>query len=106
MSAGNTKSIPPLFEGEDVGELSEQLKSFQEYSKKKRNWENAFQRWSNKEAQDETSPLGVCGYGGICDYCTDNHMGRPCVRALNAKARKKRIQIDYDDRDFEKWFYL
>ena len=31
-------------------------------------WENAFQRWSNKESQDGTSPLGCCGYGGICDY--------------------------------------
>ena len=74
--------------------------------KKKRSWENAFQRWSDKVAQDDTTPLGKCGYGGICDYCTDNHIGRPCVRALNANAREKRIQIDYDDRDFSKWFYL
>lgn len=74
--------------------------------KAKRAWENAFQRWSDKESQDGTSPLGCCGYGGICDYCTDNHIGRPCVRALNAKAREKRIEIDYNDRDFERWWYL
>lgn len=74
--------------------------------KAKRAWENAFQRWSNEVGQDGTSPLGCCGYGGICDYCEDNHIGRPCVRALNAKAREKRIEIDYSDMDFEKWFYL
>ena len=74
--------------------------------KMKRNWENAFQRWSNKQSQDGSSPLGCCGYGSICDYCEDNHIGRPCVRALNAKAREKRIEIDYSDRDFERWFYL
>ena len=74
--------------------------------KMKRNWENAFQRWSNKASQDGTSPDGCCGYGGICDYCTDNDKGRPCVRALNAKAREKRIEIDYTNRDFERWFYL
>lgn len=46
------------------------------------------------------------GYGSICDYCTDNDKGRPCVRALNAKARDKHIAIDYSDRNFERWFYL
>ena len=74
--------------------------------KAKRAWENAFQRWSNEASQEGTSPDGCCGYGGICDYCKDNHIGRPCVRALNAKAREKRIEIDYTDRDFERWFYL
>lgn len=69
-------------------------------------WENAFQRWSNKASQDGTSPLGCCGYGGICDYCTDNDKGRPCVRALNSKAREKHIEIDYNDRNFERWFNL
>lgn len=69
-------------------------------------WENAFQRWSNKASQDGTSPLGCCGYGSICDYCTDNDKGRPCVRVLNAKAREKHIEIDYSDRNFERWFNL
>ena len=71
--------------------------------KMKRNWENAFQRWSNTQSQDGTSPLGCCGFGAICDYCTDNDKGRPCVRALNAMCREKRIEIDYFDRNFERW---
>ena len=69
--------------------------------KLKRNWENAFQKWSNDEAQDESSPLGICGYGFMCDYCTDNSHGRPCVRALNAICRDKGIVIDYNNRNFE-----
>lgn len=72
--------------------------------KERRAWENAFQRWSNEAAQDGTSPLGCCGYGSICDYCTGNVKGRPCVRALNAMCREKRIEIDYSDRNFERWF--
>ena len=100
----NIRVIPPLFEGEDVVELQEHVKLFQEYAKKKRNWENAFQRWSDRMALDGTSPLGCCGYGAICDYCSDNHIGRPCVRALNAMCREKRIEIDYSDRNFERWF--
>lgn len=72
--------------------------------KARRAWENAFQKWSDEQAQDGTTPLGKCGFGDICDYCTDNDKGRPCVRALNAMAREKRIVIDYSDRDFERWF--
>lgn len=62
----------------------------------RRKWENGFQRWSNKEAQDESTSIGVCGYGYMCDYCEDNTYGRPCVRALNAMCREKRITIDYE----------
>ena len=75
-------------------------------AKMKRNWENAFQRWSDRMAQDDTTPLGCCGYGTICDYCSDNHIGRPCVRAINEKARVEGLRIDYADRNFAKWFYL
>ena len=76
--------------------------------KAKRAWENAFQRWSNEQAQYGTTPLGKCGYGSICDYCTDNHKGRPCVRALNYLLRKNPLSVDYSDRSeecFIKWFY-
>lgn len=69
--------------------------------KAKRNWENAFQRWSNKQAQNERDPLGICGFGSMCDYCEDNTYGRPCVRALNEMCRKQNITIDYTDRNFE-----
>ena len=72
--------------------------------KKRLAWENAFQKWSDKQSQDGTTPFGCCGYGRICDYCSDNDKGRPCVRALNAMAREKRFVIDYNDRDFERWF--
>lgn len=71
-------------------------------NKEKRNWENAFQRWSNKEAQDETNSNGVCGYGSMCDYCEDNTYGRPCVRALNEMCKVKNIKIDYSKREFNK----
>lgn len=72
--------------------------------KKRRAWENAFQRWSDKQSQDSTTPLGCCGYGQICDFCTDSGKGRPCVRALNTMLREKRLKIDYSERDFERWF--
>lgn len=72
--------------------------------KKRLAWENAFQRWSDKNSQDGTTPLGCCGYGRICDYCTNSDKGRPCVRALNAMVREKRLVIDYNDRNFERWF--
>lgn len=63
--------------------------------KEKRNWENGFQRWSNKQFEDGGTPLGKCGYGSMCDYCEDNSYGRPCVRALNEMLRVKRKTLDY-----------
>jgi hypothetical protein len=70
--------------------------------KEKRNWEDAFQKWSNKELQDGHYGYGACGYGSMCDYCKDNTYGRPCVRALNEMCREKHIVIDYSKREFEK----
>lgn len=71
----------------------------------KRNWENAFQKWSDESSQDERNSCGCCGYGAMCDWCVDNAYGRPCVRALNAMLREKRQQIDYSKRDFESVWY-
>lgn len=68
----------------------------------KRKWEYAFQKWSDEHGIDGDDDLGCCGYGSMCDWCTDNSYGKPCVRALNAMCRAKRIKIDYTDRDFEK----
>ena len=70
----------------------------------KRKWEYAFQKWSDKHGieSDNTEDYGCCGYGSMCDWCTDNSYGRPCVRALNAMCREKRIQLDYSDYDFVK----
>ena len=67
----------------------------------KRNWENGFQRWSNKEVMDGSTPYGCCGYGCMCDYCDNNAIGRPCVRALNAMCRDSLITIDYSKRNYE-----
>ena len=92
--------FPPLTDGEE-DDLVMQVKEFEAFAKQKRNWENAFQRWSDKVSQDGTSPLGCCGYSVICDYCKDNDKGRPCVRALNEWLRAKRKRIDYTKREFE-----
>ena len=71
--------------------------------KQKRNWENAFQKWSNDQCiNNDFTSYGVCGYGSMCDWCKANDYGRPCVRALNAMCREKNIKIDYTDRNFEK----
>lgn len=67
----------------------------------KRNWENAFQRWSDKEHDNEVTPNGKCGYGYICDYCSDQSKGRPCVHALNTMLREKKKAVDYNIRNFE-----
>ena len=77
-------------------------------NKEKRNWENAFQRWSNKSITKTniTEPYGVCGYGSMCDYCEDNTYGRPCVRALNEMCREKQITIDYKNNNFIYWRFL
>ena len=90
--------------------MNEQLTMFEmpnhktEEENLKRNWENAFQKWSDEHGMQEDciESWGACGYGSMCDWCTDNSYGRPCVRALNAMCREKGIVIDYSDRDFEK----
>ena len=73
-----------------------------QYKNWKRNWENAFQKWSDKCLQDGRTSYGKCGYGSMCDWCDDPSYGRPCVRALNSMCREKRIKIDYSDFDFKK----
>lgn len=87
---------------EDIDDICRQSEMFQDYDKKKRKWENAFQKWSDRQAWgDGTESYGACGYGSMCDYCKDNTYGRPCVRALNEMCRDKGIRIDYDNYEFE-----
>ena len=70
--------------------------------KKKKNWEDGFQRWSKKQSsQYEGKSFGCCSWGSMCDYCEENSYGRPCVRALNEMCREKGIVIDYDNRNYE-----
>lgn len=102
MKAEQISMLPPLSDDEDVDDIIRQVELFQEYAKKKRKWENAFQKWSNSQWDDDYTSLGKCGYGSMCDWCEDNSYGRPCVRALNAMCQEKRIKIDYDDYDFGK----
>ena len=93
-----------------VSTLAELMKEHESLRKKKqaakRKWENAFQKWSDEHGLEpnNTTSYGCCGYGSMCDWCKDNSYGRPCVRALNAMCREKRITIDYDNYDFsEVW---
>ena len=68
----------------------------------KRRWENAFQRWSDKNGMSNgETDYGACGCGSMCDWCEDNSYGRPCVRALNAMCRDKGYLINYAVKDFE-----
>lgn len=90
---------------EMVEDFKRQVAQIAEYDKKKRKWENAFQKWSNDhgiEATEHIDSYGCCGYGSMCDWCEDNSYGRPCVRALNTMCREKRMTIDYTDFDFTK----
>ena len=90
---------PTLFTLDDIlSAISEDRKQ----KNLKRRWENAFQKWSDKQSENGHTPEGCCGYGSMCDYCEDNSYGRPCVRALNAMCREKKIRIDYTDYDFKK----
>lgn len=98
-------SILDLMEGEDIKGLREQAEILSRYVKEKRNWENAFQRWSDSQSHDSLTSIGVCGYGAMCDYCEDNSYGRPCIRALNELCRTRGITINYSKRDFEEIWY-
>lgn len=97
-------SLMEVYDSEDIAELKQQTSLFLEYAKKKRKWEDAFQKWSDEHGinTDNTEDYGCCGYGSMCDWCEDNSFGRPCVRALNAMCREKGIHIDYTNYDFKK----
>lgn len=97
-------SLIPMLGEEYVEEIKEQVEKIVEYDKHKRRWEYAFQKWSDSHGidSDNTKDYGCCGYGSMCEWCEDNSYGRPCVRALNAMCREKRIEIDYSDYDFKK----
>ena len=82
-------------------EVNMQIAQKDDYKKRKRKWENGFQKWSDEQVNNDCSPLGKCGYGAICDYCEDNSYGRPCVRALNAMLRDTGGHIDYKNETYE-----
>ncbi len=72
-----------------------------EKAKKKRKWEDAFQKWCDEQWSDDYTSVGKCGYGSMCDYCEDNSYGRPCVRALNKMLRETGKRVDYEKASFE-----
>ena len=82
---------------------AKQKKQRKAADREKRNWENSFQYWSDRHGMDanNATSYGCCGYGSMCDNCSDNSYGRPCVRALNDLCRKKGIEIEYTNRTEE-----
>lgn len=81
--------------GEDVSSK----RSVSAEQKAKRNFLARFQRWCDKEADDETTATGMCGWGDPCDYCADSSVKSPCAKALNAMIKETGIQIDYETAD-------
>ena len=77
------------------------LRNSEEAKRMQRRWEYGFQRWSNEKQDDGTTEYGACGYGMICDYCSDEDMGRPCVRAWNAWLRENGLAANYELQTFE-----
>ena len=68
----------------------------------KRNWINAFQKWSDKHFLNTANTLdyGVCGTSEICDYCLGEE--KPCANAFNRMVKEKNIRFDWGNRNFEK----
>lgn len=102
------KKIPPSKEPlkqitfEEVSDFITGLEAIsKERIKQRRNWEYAFQKWSDDNPTKGLDSYGCCGYGSMCDYCEDNSYGRPCVRALNEMLREKGIYLDYTKAKFE-----
>ena len=89
--------------GEPIDEATQRHKAT-DFDKLKRRWEDGFQKWSNKSFADGYTHYGSCGYGRICDWCTDSDRGRPCVRALNAMCREKGYMVDYSSTEYEEAF--
>lgn len=54
-----------------------------------------------KPSREQRKFIEKCGYGLICDYCTETDKGRPCVRALNETLRETGGKIDYSKIDEE-----
>ena len=88
------------FPNEDVESFNKDLEALGKYiDRQKRKWEDAFQRWSNKNGieSDNITSHGCCGYGSMCDWCVDNSYGRPCVRALNAMLREEGLCVNHEN---------
>lgn len=73
--------------------------------KPRKNWEKAFQKWSDEMTNDPYSPFGKCGYGELCDYCDGSEEKDPCIKAFRKMIKEKRKNPDYGSMTFEKAWY-
>ena len=65
-------------------EFDEAAKRQIKRDKAREKWNRGFQKWSDEKCLTEDyTPYGKCGCGYICDYCSDNSKGRPCVKAVS-----------------------
>lgn len=63
--------------------------------KEKRNWENRFQHYIDRNHSKD------CGKGSMCKYCKGK-TDVPCISAFNKMIRDKKLTIDYKSLDLEK----
>ena len=68
----------------------------QTYERKKRNWERAFQRWSDKSSDIGGTGYGKCGCGAICEYCTKDSQEDPCIKAFREMCKTEGLVPDYE----------
>lgn len=74
---------------------------------KKREWERGFQKWSDEQCKDESTPLGKCGYSRICDYCSMNaYDDNVCIKALRSMCKDLKITIDYEKQTYQEIWEL
>nr|DAE47499.1 MAG TPA: hypothetical protein [Caudoviricetes sp.] len=73
---------------------------------KKREWERGFQKWSDEQCKDESTPLGKCGYGSCCNYCKDTAVNNPCIKALRSMCKDLKITIDYEKQTYQEIWEL
>ena len=50
-----------------------------------------FQRWSDKQKDNESTHYGKCGYMRCCDYCEDVGAKNPCAKAMRKFLKLKKV---------------
>ena len=85
----------------DVSSVPKQNIKSKAISKK---WKNELQKYCDEQRLDVGSTTGycVCGYMEYCDLCEGSDRDLPCVKPILQLAKKKGIQINDTDYNFEK----
>lgn len=85
---------------EEVKAIKKQTKT-DKYQKQK--WRNQLQKYCDIQSEEVGSTNGycVCGYMSYCDYCRGAGKTNACVKAICQLCNEKRIEIDYNNFDFE-----